>query len=364
MAKKNRKKLRVAVIGCGERGALHLAMAAVSPDARLVACCDVDRVRARTMGKAYGIRAFTDVQRMLRRRLFFRRIQAVHLCLPHDLHASVAGYCLTRGVHVLTEKPIGLDAASAEQTAYYAKIADRECGVFFPYRGALPAVRVREVLASGKLGRLLSVRSVLSWASSESYYAAAAWRGTWEGAGGGILIDRAIHTLDLVNSLVGSEVGSVSCTMANRHHTGVPVEDSAEGLVVYKNGVRYAFYCMNTAEADIPIEIRLTCEAGEVVMDYDSAEIRYRDGSVERVEAPAGVGNRPACFDAQVGQFYRACYGEEPLAVSAESAMATHKLVFALYDAARKQGIQLVGQEKPEATPEPPREKRTWRRWI
>ena len=241
MAKKI-KKIRVAVIGCGERGALHLAMAAAAPEAKLVACCDADRDRARAAGKAYKIRAYTDVQKMLRRRLFRRRIRAVHLCLPHDMHASVAGYCLTRGVHVLTEKPLGLDQATAEQVVHYAALSERVCGVFLPYRESVPAERVRQILASGKLGRILSVRSVLSWAPAESYYAAAEWRGTWERAGGGILMDRAVHTLDLVHSLVGSEVANVSCAMANRHHIGVPVEDSAEGLVVYKNGVRYAFY--------------------------------------------------------------------------------------------------------------------------
>ena len=363
MAQKEIKKLRVAVIGCGTRGALHMAMAAASQWGTPVACCDVDRARARAMGKAYRVRAYTDVQKMLRRRLFRRRIQAVHICLPHDMHATVAGYCLTRGVHVLTEKPMGVDQTTSAQLVHYAAISDRVCGVFLPYREALPVARVREVLAEGKLGRLLSVRSVLSWASSKSYYAAAAWRGTWERAGGGILIDRAIHTLDLVHSLVGSEVSDLSCTMANRHHPSVPVEDSAEGLIVYKNGVRHAFYYMNTAESDIPIEIRLTCEAGEIVMNYDKAEIRYRDGNVEVVEAPVGTAERPACYDAQVGAFYRACRGETLPTVSAEDALSLHSLVFALYDAARAQGIQLVGQEAP-AEVAPPTEKKTWRRWI
>lgn len=361
MANKKMKKLRVAVIGCGERGAMHLAMAAIAPEAKLVACCDAEKSRARAMGKAYHIRAYTDVQKLLRRRIFRRRVQAVHVCVPHDMHASVVGYCLTRGVHVLTEKPLGINAVASAQTVHYADLAERLCGVFLPYRTALPVARVREVLSSGKLGRLLSVRSVLSWAASESYYAASPWRGSVARAGGGILLDRAIHTLDLVNSIVDSEVESVSCTMTNRRHTNVAVEDSAEGLIHYKNGVRYAFYCMNTTEADMPIDIRLTCEAGEIVMDYDRAEIHYRDGSSETVEAPAGIGDRPACFDGQVRAFYRACRGEEPLAVSAASAMATHNLVFSLYDAARERGIQLVGQGAPVT---PAAEKKTWRRWI
>ena len=361
MASKKTKKLRVAVIGCGERGAMHLAMAAAAPEVKLVACCDAEKFHARAMGKAYHIRSYTDVQKLLRRRIFRRRVQAVHVCVPHDMHASIVGYCLTRGVHVLTEKPLGLDASTAAQTVYYSSLSGRLCGVFFPYRMAFPMARVREVLASGELGRLLSVRSVLSWAYAESYYAASPWRGSAERAGGGILLDRAIHTLDLVNLIVDSEVESVSCTMANRHHPGVDVEDSAEGLVIYKNGVRYAFYCMNTAETDIPIEIRLTCEAGEVVMNYDRAEIRYRDGHSETVEAPAGFGTRPACFDELVSSFYRACRGEGELAVSAESTLATHRLVYALYDDARARGIQLVGQEAPATQTE---EKRNWRRWI
>jgi predicted dehydrogenase len=64
--------------------------------------------------------------------------------------------------------------------------------------------------------------------------------------------------------MVDSEVESVSCSMANRGHKIVDVEDSAEGLITYKNGVKYGFYCMNNYGCDEPIEIRLYCEKGKV----------------------------------------------------------------------------------------------------
>ena len=69
--------------------------------------------------------------------------------------------------------------------------------------------------------------------------------------------------------------------MANRGHEIVKVEDSAEGLITYKNSVRYGFYCMNNYGADEPICIKLLCEKGKAEFNYDDAYIRYNDGTTE-----------------------------------------------------------------------------------
>ena len=339
MAKK--KKLRVAVVGCGDRADLHLSIAATSPDVRLVACCDINKERAKAAAAKYKIRAYTDFHKMVRRCLFRRRIDAVHICLPHHLHSGVANYCFAKKINVLSEKPMATDLESAARAVRYAELTDRKYGVLFPQRSSAPAALVKQALDSGALGKVLSVHSTLAWSYPETYYADRAWRGKWECSGGGVVIDRAIHQIDLVGWLIGSEAESVSCSMANRSHPSVKLEDSAEGLITYKSGVQYSFYCMNNYVNDTPAEIHIACENGDVILGYERATVKYNDGKSETAVAESPE----ACVRTQINQFYRACRGEEELQMSGAAALATHRLVLSLYEAARARGIHLVGRE-------------------
>ena len=126
--------------------------------------------------------------------------------------------------------------------------------------------------------------------------------------------------------------------MANRGHKLVDVEDSAEGLITYKNGVRYGFYCMNNYGCDEPIEIRLYCEKGKVVFGYDDAYIAYNDGTSEEahqdentVEYVGGKEYWGFQHIRQIRQFYNAVLKKEPLEISGEEALKTHLLIMEIY---------------------------------
>ncbi len=153
-----------------------------------------------------------------------------------------------------------------------------------------------------------------------------------------MVIDQAIHSVDLVNWLIGSEVESVSCSMANRGHKSVNVEDSAEGLITYKNGVKYGFYCMNNYGCDEPIEIRLFCEKGKAVLGYDDARIIYNDGTKEEFSQTVPTEEYEGGKDywgfqhiRQIKEFYRACLGIEQLKMSGREALKTQKLICEIY---------------------------------
>jgi predicted dehydrogenase len=127
--------------------------------------------------------------------------------------------------------------------------------------------------------------------------------------------------------------------MANRGHSTVSVEDSAEGLITYENGVKYGFYCMNNYGTDEPIEIRLLCERGRVVFGYDDAYIYYDDGSGEEAHQDAELTDYEGGKDywgfqhvRQIKQFYDALLGVEPLDISGKEALKTHRLIMKIYD--------------------------------
>ena len=329
------KKMRVGVIGCGRISVMHLVSLKVLEDTELVCCCDIKKDRADAVAKEYGIRAYYSYEEMFDN----EELDAVHLCLPHYLHSKVACYAFEHGVNVLTEKPMDIDLESAEYAVDMARDKGVLFGVIFQCRYNNAPQLVKNAITSGKLGRIISARSTLTWTRPDEYYSESDWKGTWDKEGGGVVIDQAIHSIDLVNWLVDSEVESISCSMANRGHKAVDVEDSAEGLITYKNGVKYGFYCMNNYGCDEPIEIRLLCEKGKAVFGYDDAYITYNDGSAEE----AHPGNDFKDYNGgkaywgiqhirQIKQFYDALMGREPLDISGEEALKTHRLVMKIYE--------------------------------
>ena len=332
---KNTKKLRVGVIGCGRISVRHLASVSAIDEIELVACCDIIRERAEAAATEYGAKPYTSYEEMIEK----EDLDVVHICLPHYLHCKVACYAFEKGIDVLTEKPMDIDLESAERAVEMAKEKGRLFGVIFQCRYNNSARLVKEALDSGKLGKIISARSTLTWTRPDSYYAQSDWKGTWDKEGGGVVIDQAIHSIDLVNWLIDSEVESVSCSMANRGHKAVDVEDSAEGLITYKNGVRYGFYCMNNYGCDEPIEIRLYCENGKVIFSYNDAYIYYNNGET----AEAHQDNAPPKSDSgkdywgfqhvrQIRQFYNAVLGKEELDISGEEALKTHRLIMQIYE--------------------------------
>ena len=335
----NNKKLRVGVIGCGRISVMHFVSIGSIDEVELVACCDIKKERADAAAKEYGVKAYTSYEEMLDT----ENLDAVHLCLPHHLHCKVAIAAFERGVHVLTEKPMDIDYASAENAVKRAKELGVTFGVIFQCRYNNSAKLVKDAVTSGRLGKVISARSTLTWTRPDDYYASSDWKGTWDKEGGGVVIDQAIHSIDLTRWVIDSEVESVSCSMANRGHKLVDVEDSAEGLVTFKNGVKYGFYCMNNYGCDEPIEIRLLCEKGKVVFGYDDALITYNDGTTESAHQDENKLSYKGGKDywgihhvKQIRQFYNALLGREELEISGEEALKTHKLIMDIYECGKK----------------------------
>ena len=339
--RENKTKLRVGVIGCGRISVMHFVPAKALDTAELVACCDIKEDRANEAAKTYGITPYTDYKEMIEK----EKLDAVHICLPHYLHVPVSMYAFEKGLDVLSEKPMSIDYDSAENAVRRAKQCGVNYGIIFQCRYGNAVRFVKEALASGKLGKIISARSTLTWTRSDDYYSHSDWKGTWDKEGGGVVIDQAIHSIDMTNWLIGSEVEAVSCSMARRGHKYIQVEDTADAFITYKNGVKYGIWCMNNYGCDEPIEIRLYCEKGKVTLDYDHAYIKYNDGSTEQahqVKLPndytgSGKDYWGDNHIRQIRQFYDACLGKEPLEITAEEALKTHYIITEMYKQGKKQ---------------------------
>ena len=330
------KKLRVGVIGCGNISERHLDSAQSLDEAELVAVCDVKEDRAKEKAEKYSATMYLDYKEMFDK----ENLDAVHICLPHYLHVPVAMEAMERGINVISEKPMSIKYEDAVKAVEFAEEKGVLYGVIFQTRCNTPSRLVKQRIEDGKLGKVLCARSTLTWYRPEDYYSKSDWKGTWDKEGGGVIIDQAIHSLDLANWLIDSTPVEIQSSLHNRNHKSMIVEDTAEGLIKYENGSTLAFWAMNNYLINEPIEIRVYCENGKAVFSYDEATITYNNGVVETVKnSPQRIVSYNSGKDywghqhaVQIKQFYQSVLGQEKLEISGREALKIQKIVCDIYN--------------------------------
>lgn len=350
------KKFKVGIIGCGRISRFHGMPVSSQENAQVVACCDLIPERAREMAGLFGCKkTYQDFEEMIRK----EKLDVVHICLPHYLHSPVAVRAMELGCHVLTEKPMAISMEQAEAMVASARKTGKTLGVIFQNRYNAGSVLVKNCLDSGRLGKILSAKCSVTWCRTPEYYTSSNWKGTWDKEGGGAIIDQAIHTIDLMCWFVGYDIDHVDCTLANRDHKGlIEVEDCADGLIVFKNGVRASFWCMNYFSHDAAVEIDLVCENGTVKITAEEGRVVFHDGR-EMLARPNpsesfDYGGGPSYWGAshlkQIDAFYEAlAQGKQP-EINGELILNTaHKMIMSLY-ASGKSGTP-VQYESPAEKP-------------
>ncbi|MGB4187979.1 MAG: Gfo/Idh/MocA family oxidoreductase [Limnochordia bacterium] len=119
----------------------------------------------------------------------------------------------------MIEKPMSISLADAYEMISAAEQNGVVLGVIFQNRYNPGSKLVKAMLESGQLGRIISSKLSVTWKRTDEYYSRSDWKGTWDKEGGGVIIDQAIHTLDLARWLVDSEIEFVDATISNRTHT-------------------------------------------------------------------------------------------------------------------------------------------------
>ena len=225
------EKLKTGIVGCGKVGDFHAKAYANLANSAFAAVCDANKERAEAFAARYGVKAYTDVEEMCHA----ERLDVVSVCTPHPLHANPAVTAADCGCNVLVEKPL---ASSLEDCDAIIAAQDRNhvtVGTMVQRRFYRPCMRIHRAIQDGKLGRpILGMVTMLGW-RDEAYYGSDPWRGTWDGEGGGVLVNQAPHQLDLLLWYMG-EVEEVYGVWKNLNHPYIEVEDTAVAVVKFKNG--------------------------------------------------------------------------------------------------------------------------------
>lgn len=334
------KDFRVAIIGCGSIAALHAACLKVQAGIRVVATVDIKIERAEAMALEFEAAAYSDLSLMLAE----VKPDVIHICTPHYLHAKMALEAATAGVAVFTEKPPAMNRLQWELLEEAAKLVP--LGICFQNRYNQNVVTAMRRLWAGEFGDLRGARANVYWQRDAAYYADD-WHGTWSMEGGGVLINQAIHTLDLMNCFIDAKVTSVEASMSNRSlKDSIEVEDTLEAYIRYDK-VPALFLATNAYSTNAPVFIELDCELARVVLDGSDLIIHWKESQIElvdRVEEAAsgfkdywGQGHQ-TCID----DFYQALASGKPAPISVADVAATMDLVYQIYESCGRPAIAEV----------------------
>lgn len=340
------KTYNVGIIGCGGIAQIHRDALLACGEVRVAAVCDIVRERAMAMAAAVeaanpdnGTVVVYEDWKML---VHADGMDAVHLCTPHHLHAEMAIEAMRAGCHVLTEKPMAITVSDAEAMVRVSEETGKRLGVCFQNRYNATSARMREVIDAGRVGAVRGGRAFVTWKRDPSYYAGGAWRGTWEQEGGGVMINQAIHTMDLLQWLLG-RAQSIRGSWDTRLLAGsIEVEDTAEALIRFEGGVNGLFYATNNYCTDAPVQLEVVCEHAVMRLD-EVLTIRYDDGDTEIVtEQDVATGEKAywGCgHKTLVADWYEKMRSGEPFPIDGVTGLPALRLVLGLYESGRTKSI-------------------------
>lgn len=257
-------KVGYAVVGLGV-GKKHAKAAAESKNADLIAVCDLlqDRLDLITADYPETI-TYTDFDEMLKN----PDIDCVSICVPSGMHADFAVKALHAGKNVLVEKPVDITVKNALKIEKARVETGLKAGVVHQNRYNPDMPLMHDAIISGKIGKVLFGDFAVKWFRTQEYYDNGGWRGTWEMDGGGSLMNQAVHTVDLMQWLMNSEVESVTSQIAIYNHE-IETEDFTASLIKFKSGAVATFISTTCAYPGLTTDIRVYGTDGSMEADQD-----------------------------------------------------------------------------------------------
>ena len=259
------KQLQYAVVGLGNMGSAH-ALSIYSgqvPGGVLAAVFDTAPSRRRWAEENLpGVMVFDNYETMLSAGI----AGAIVIATPHYFHPPMAIAAFKSGLHVLTEKPGGVQVSAVREMCTTAKESGRVFGVMFNQRTHPLFARARQIVRGGELGELKRVQwTVTNWYRTQEYYNSGGWRASWAGEGGGVLINQAPHQLDLLQWICGMPKAVWAHCAAGRYHH-IEVEDDATVFAEYENGAT-ATFITTTGEYPGTNRLEIVGDCGKLVLE-------------------------------------------------------------------------------------------------
>lgn len=222
MAINSDRKIKIAVVGCGHIGKRHAAIINQHPETELVALVDIKNKSELELSAYSNIPFFNSLETFLAEHTY---VDVVNICTPNAFHSTQAIACLDSSKHVVIEKPMAINSLDAQAVIDKAAEVDREVFVVMQNRYSPPSAWIKDVVESGRLGKIFAVHLNCFWNRDERYYKPGGWHGTKE-LDGGTLFTQFSHFIDVMYWLFG-DIQNINARLQNFNHTNlIEFEDS------------------------------------------------------------------------------------------------------------------------------------------
>lgn len=264
---------RFALAGCGAISRAHIESVRAIDGARLQAVWSRTYERAAAVAAQEGCVAVPTLEALCDR----DDVDAVIVCTPSGYHLEPALTAISRGKHVLIEKPLEVSEKRCRAIIDAAAEKGVTVGVIFQSRFAPANQAVYEAVRAGRFGRLVLGSAYVKWHRPQSYYDSGAWRGTWAMDGGGALMNQAIHAVDLLLWLMGP-VKSVSGHVATLAHERIEVEDTVTASLQFASGALGSIEATTSVWPGYAKRIEIHGDRGGAVLVDDALHEWYEEG--------------------------------------------------------------------------------------
>ncbi|OQB14337.1 MAG: Glucose--fructose oxidoreductase precursor [Firmicutes bacterium ADurb.Bin193] len=294
------KKIRVGVIGAGIMGAKHIANIAANKidGMELAAVCDINRDKLEKVQKQYGskITVFENYIEMYKSGL----IDMVLIAAPHYDHPKMAIDGFAHRLHVLTEKPAGVYVKEVRKMNEAAEKSDKLFGIMYNQRTNPIYQKVYDLVRSGELGEIKRTNWIVTdWYRPQAYHDSGTWRSTWDGEGGGVLINQVPHQLDLWQWICGMPVKVTAFCGFGRYYD-IDVDDDVTAFVTYKSGAT-GVLITSTGEAPGTNRFEIAGSRGRIVVENNEIVFsRLRQDEREFNKTNKIAFNRPEAWECKV----------------------------------------------------------------
>ena len=339
--------MHLGIIGAGNISQTHARAAAAIPGVSVAAVHGVNGAKARELAAANGAAAYDSLEAFLDH----KPMDMVIIGSPSGVHAAQGVAAARHHLHVLVEKPIDVTTERADALIAAAEEAGVRLAVLFQDRLKPGIVRLKQLVDSGGLGRVLSVSARVPWYRPPDYYRLSRWRGTAALDGGGALMNQGIHSVDLLLWLLG-DVTRVQARTATLLHE-IESEDTAIALLEFASGAVGTLEASTATYPGYPRRVEITGTEGTVVLEHDrlvAADLRTPrpvllegGGGDANASASSPVVGDASGHQRLIEDFLRAIEAGSRPACDGHEARRSVALVEAIYRSARSLASEPVG---------------------
>ena len=317
--------MRVGIVGLGAISPLHIR-AILKYGQKITAICDVDPEKRQKVNAEFGLNAeeYSDYNALLAS----GKVDVVHVCTPHYLHAEIICMALGANIHVLCEKPLAINFEQLDAIEKAVKNSSATLGVCFQNRYNASVLYLKEFF---KDKEIIAATANLVWHRGKDYYSSAKWRGKKQYEGGGVMINQAIHTLDLLQWFCGMPESVIAHCSNNSLKNVIDVEDTAFGCFTLKNGGNFIINATNSAASCFPIVLMFQSKTDAVELSGDNLIVNGKfvtksDGAPIFGKEEWGVGH-----DKLIKEFYICLENGKKFPIDFYEASKTVKLILKMY---------------------------------